>query len=192
VGALRLVGRRCGCGPSACEPVSANAFCRGVGRIAFAAPEQVTSPERDRPRRCSDLPVRRKPGEPQPSIAATNKSLARSNKPHTGPKATNKRPVARRNSSGTAKLARPVAGTTLPVVTALWRREVEMSSVMKRCTQCHGPLGLGVRFRNVWNGRWWVHLLYCSTYCEALHELERRNAHAKRGRHIAPHNSPQK
>jgi hypothetical protein len=25
----------------------------------------------------------------------------------------------------------------------------------------------------VWNGRWWVHVLYCSTHCEALHELER-------------------
>jgi hypothetical protein len=50
---------------------------------------------------------------------------------------------------------------------------------MKRCAQCHGKLGLGVRFRNVWNGRWWVHVRYCSTHCEALHELERYNAHAK-------------
>jgi hypothetical protein len=47
---------------------------------------------------------------------------------------------------------------------------------MKRCVQCHGKLGLGVRSRNVWNGRWWVHVLYCSTYCEALHELERSDA----------------
>src|SRR6516164_5155069 len=30
---------------------------------------------------------------------------------------------------------------------------------------CHGKLGLGVRSRNVWNGRWWVHVLYCSTHC---------------------------
>ena len=30
--------------------------------------------------------------------------------------------------------------------------------------------------RNVWNGRWWVHVRYCSTHCEALHELERYNA----------------
>jgi hypothetical protein len=50
---------------------------------------------------------------------------------------------------------------------------------MKRCAQCHGKLGLGVRSRNVWNGRWWVHLLYCSTHCEALHELERYNARAR-------------
>ena len=57
---------------------------------------------------------------------------------------------------------------------------------MKRCAQCHGPLGLGVRSRNVWNGRWWVHVLYCSTHCEALHELERYNARAKRDRHIIP------
>jgi len=47
---------------------------------------------------------------------------------------------------------------------------------MKTCVQCHGKLGLGVRSRNVWNGRWWVHVLYCSTYCEALHELERYGA----------------
>src|SRR5262249_56393583 len=51
---------------------------------------------------------------------------------------------------------------------------------MKRCAQCHGKLGLGVRFRNVWNGRWWVHVRYCSTRCEALHEPERYDASAKR------------
>jgi hypothetical protein len=45
---------------------------------------------------------------------------------------------------------------------------------MKRCAQCRGKLGLGVRSRNVWNGRWWVHVLYCSTHCEALYELERQ------------------
>ena len=66
------------------------------------------------------------------------------------------------------------------------RTASETGRVMKRCAQCHGPLGLGVRSRNVWNGRWWVHVLYCSTHCEALHELERYNARAKRGRHIIP------
>src|SRR5262249_41549678 len=40
-------------------------------------------------------------------------------------------------------------------------------AAMKRCAQCHGKLGLGVRSRNLWNG-------YCSTHCEARHELERR------------------
>jgi hypothetical protein len=44
---------------------------------------------------------------------------------------------------------------------------------MKRCAQCHGKLGLGVRSRNLWNGRWWIHVRYCSTHCEARHELER-------------------
>jgi hypothetical protein len=39
---------------------------------------------------------------------------------------------------------------------------------MKRCAQCHGKLGLGVRSRNVWSGRWWVHVLYCSAHCKAL------------------------
>ena len=33
---------------------------------------------------------------------------------------------------------------------------------MKRCAQCHSKLGLGVRFRNVWNGHWWVHVRFCS------------------------------
>ena len=54
---------------------------------------------------------------------------------------------------------------------------------MKRCAQCHGKLGLGARSRNVWNGRWWVHVVYCSTHCEALHELERYDARVKRERH---------
>jgi hypothetical protein len=43
-----------------------------------------------------------------------------------------------------------------------------------RCAQCYGKLGLGVRSRILWNGRWWIHVRYCSTHCEALHELERR------------------
>jgi len=54
---------------------------------------------------------------------------------------------------------------------------------MKRSAQCHGKLGLGARSRNVWNGRWWVHVVYCSTHCEALHELERYDARVKRERH---------
>ncbi len=45
---------------------------------------------------------------------------------------------------------------------------------MKRCAQCHGKLGLGVRSRNLWSGRWWIPVRYCSTHCEARHELERR------------------
>jgi hypothetical protein len=50
---------------------------------------------------------------------------------------------------------------------------------MKRCAQCHEKLGLGVRFRNLWNGRWWVHLRFCSAYCEGLYELERYEANAR-------------
>jgi hypothetical protein len=61
---------------------------------------------------------------------------------------------------------------------------------MKRCAQCHGKLGLGVRSRNVWKGRWCVHVRFCSGHCEALHELERYDA--KRGlRALTPRNSPQ-
>ena len=33
---------------------------------------------------------------------------------------------------------------------------------MKRCAQCHRKLGLGVRSRNLWNGRWRVHTRFCS------------------------------
>jgi hypothetical protein len=49
---------------------------------------------------------------------------------------------------------------------------------MKRCAQCHGRLGLGVRFRNIWNGHWWVHLRFCSTQCERLYELYQSEAAA--------------
>ena len=44
---------------------------------------------------------------------------------------------------------------------------------MKRCAQCHGKLGLGVRSRNLWNGRWWAHTRFCSARCEGKYELER-------------------
>ena len=44
----------------------------------------------------------------------------------------------------------------------------------KRCSQCSGKLGLGVKFRNLWNGRWWVHLRFCSSLCEENYELEHR------------------
>jgi len=47
-------------------------------------------------------------------------------------------------------------------------------------SQCLRSLVLGVRSRNMWNGRWWVRVRYCSTHCEALHELERYDSKAKR------------
>src|SRR5262245_11243109 len=52
-------------------------------------------------------------------------------------------------------------------------RGAKKEAAMKRCAQCHGKLGLGLRSRNLWNGRWWIQVRYCSTHCEALH-LERR------------------
>jgi len=51
---------------------------------------------------------------------------------------------------------------------------------MKRCVQCRGRLGLGVRARNLWSGCWWVHVRFCSGRCEALHELERHDANPSR------------
>ena len=44
---------------------------------------------------------------------------------------------------------------------------------MKTCAQCHGRLGLGVRARNVWNGRWWVDIRFCSARCERRFQVER-------------------
>jgi len=47
---------------------------------------------------------------------------------------------------------------------------------MKRCALCHGRLGLGARFRNLWNGRWWVHVRFCSVRCEGIYEVRRNEA----------------
>jgi hypothetical protein len=47
---------------------------------------------------------------------------------------------------------------------------------MKRCALCHGKLGLGVRFRNIWNGAWWVHVRFCSVRCEATYQDTQTNA----------------
>jgi len=51
---------------------------------------------------------------------------------------------------------------------------------MKRCAQCHRKLGLGVRFRNIWNGHWWVHVRFCSVRCEAIYEVKRNDAAKRR------------
>jgi hypothetical protein len=34
----------------------------------------------------------------------------------------------------------------------------------------------------LWNGRWWVHVRFCSIHCEALYELEQYDANARRRR----------
>ena len=44
-----------------------------------------------------------------------------------------------------------------------------------RCAECAGKLGLGVRFRNLWDGLTWRHLRFCSAKCEAQNELVRRS-----------------
>jgi len=54
--------------------------------------------------------------------------------------------------------------------------------LMKRCARCNRKLGLGVRARNLWNGRWWVHVRFCSTRCEVLYEAEQCDANARRWR----------
>src|SRR5262249_55592790 len=49
-------------------------------------------------------------------------------------------------------------------------------AAMKRCALCHGRLGLGARFRNIWNGRWWVPVRFCSVRCEGIYEVIRNEA----------------
>jgi hypothetical protein len=47
---------------------------------------------------------------------------------------------------------------------------------MKSCALCHRKLGLAVRLRNVWNGRWWFHVQFCSVRCKAIYEVKRNDA----------------
>src|SRR5262245_22384072 len=70
---------------------------------------------------------------------------------------------------------------------------VERKATMKRCALCHGRLGLGARFRNIWNGRWWAHVRFCSVRCEGIYEVRRTEA-AKHRWHtfLARGNSPSK
>src|SRR5262244_1637910 len=49
-------------------------------------------------------------------------------------------------------------------------------AAMKRCALCHGRLGLGARFRNICNGRWWVRVRFCSVRCEGIYEVIRNEA----------------
>jgi len=43
------------------------------------------------------------------------------------------------------------------------------------CAECGGKLGLGVRFRNLWDGFSWSHLRFCSARCEEQNETVRRS-----------------
>src|SRR5215471_13360966 len=61
------------------------------------------------------------------------------------------------------------------------QRAPKGKAAMKRCALCHGRLGLGARFRNIWNGRWWVRVRFCSVRCEGIYEV-RRNEAAKQHR----------
>jgi hypothetical protein len=69
--------------------------------------------------------------------------------------------------------------------------QVHAKQLMKRCARCHRKLGLGVRARNLWNGRWWVHVRFCSTHCEALYQQEQYDANAHRWRTFLARRNPQ-
>jgi hypothetical protein len=53
-------------------------------------------------------------------------------------------------------------------------------AAMERCALCRGKLGSGTRFRNIWNGRWWVHVRFCSVRCEGIYEVKRNDAAKQR------------
>src|SRR5215510_2970089 len=48
-------------------------------------------------------------------------------------------------------------GRQVPAERALTIPGGQKEAAMKRCAQCHGKLGLGLRSRSLWNGRWWIH-----------------------------------
>jgi hypothetical protein len=60
------------------------------------------------------------------------------------------------------------------------RIQAQRKAIMKTCAVCHRKLGLGTRFRNIWNGRWWVHVRFCSVRCEVIYEVERNDAAKRR------------
>jgi hypothetical protein len=55
-------------------------------------------------------------------------------------------------------------------------RPVPREAAMKRCALCHKELGLAARFRNIWNGGWWVHIRFCSALCKAIYQAKRNDA----------------
>ena len=58
--------------------------------------------------------------------------------------------------------------------------QTQGKAAMERCVLCRGKLGLGTRFRNIWNGRWWVHVRFCSVRCEGIYEVKRNDAAKQR------------
>ena len=58
--------------------------------------------------------------------------------------------------------------------------QTQGKAAMERCVLCHGKLGLGTRFRNIWNGRWWVHIRFCSARCEGIYEVKQNDAAKQR------------
>jgi hypothetical protein len=53
---------------------------------------------------------------------------------------------------------------------------VTREAAMKRCALCRKELGLAARFRNIWNGGWWVHIRFCSALCKAIYQAKRKDA----------------
>jgi hypothetical protein len=45
-----------------------------------------------------------------------------------------------------------------------------------RCAVCKKKVGLGVRFRNLWNGFGWTHVRFCGAKCEKRFEQDKKDA----------------
>src|SRR5262245_1056141 len=58
--------------------------------------------------------------------------------------------------------------------------QTQGKAARERYALCHGRLGLGTRFRNIWNGRCWVHVRFCSVRCESIYEVKRNDAAKQR------------
>jgi len=58
---------------------------------------------------------------------------------------------------------------------------IQEAFMKQKCAHCGGKLGLGIKFRNLWNGRGWDHLRFCSSRCESRYESERRHDNARNG-----------
>jgi hypothetical protein len=90
------------------------------------------------------------------------------------------RSAARRTSTYTSWRLKPplrldaTRGSRMPATQTLLEEQP-----VKTCVQCQGKLGLGMRARNLWNGRWWSHVYFCSARCEDRYELEQSEANAK-------------
>src|SRR5262249_27615324 len=54
------------------------------------------------------------------------------------------------------------------------RHPMGEKAAMKRCAQCHGKLGLGVRSRNLWRGAWGFPVLFSPPHAKLFKKPDNR------------------